>query len=280
MREKIISLCFYGICFYISKLQTCSRKIFSNELFGLKITVACLGLALGIKLPVQGNLPVGNNVEIVSPNGRNVLKVFLYDLQSDGLGKIKYSLIDSKIGRGLFDNSIGLKTDRRDFSGKLRIVGVSNVNEHIDEYKMLTGKRRFCRNFANECTVSLVNESGDSLRVLFRVYNNGLAFRYILPGINATDSVVSENTAYFVSDGMKRWIQPYTPEYEDFYLLAVDGHSPDKGRANCWGYPVLIEVADSLFAIITEAGMERNHCASYLCNAKESQTYNIELDDK
>lgn len=246
----------------------------------LKITVVCLGLTLGINLPAQEYIPVGNGVEIASPNGRYVLKINSNDLQNDEFGEIKFCIVDSKIGRGLFNNSIGLRTDHRNFSGKLRIVGISDVNKHVDEYKMLTGKRRFCSNSANECTVSLVNEKGDSLRVLFRAYNDGLAFRYILPEINVADSMISENTAYFVPNGMKRWIQPYTPEYEGFYPLAVNGCGSDKGRANCWGYPALIEVADSLFALITEAGMERNHCASYLCNATESQTYNIELGDK
>ncbi len=113
---------------------------------------------------------------------------------------------------------------------------------HTD-YTMLTGKRRHCTNEANEYRCG---------SLVLRVYNDGIAFRQ--PGQAQSE----EQTHYRMADGKRRWMMPWTDSYEGFYSLKTasqDGH---------WAYPVLLEAADGVFALVTESGISRGHSASSL----------------
>ena len=113
----------------------------------------------------------------------------------------------------------------------------------------------------------------------FRLFNDGLAFRYLIP--NGSGAVTSDHTSYTIPDGTGRWIQTYHQDgYEDFYPYVTDGHAQGRWRpGNKWGYPALIESCEGTFALITEAGIQRDHCGSYLDNKADSCRYNVVLAD-
>lgn len=86
----------------------------------------------------------------------------------------------------------------------------------IDDYRMITGKRSHCVNEASERVYSLENDEGQALEVTFRVYNDGIAFKYGLKAISDEEHIINEYTAYALPQGSKRWIQQYDPGYEKF----------------------------------------------------------------
>lgn len=134
------------------------------------------------------------------------------------------------------------------------------------DYTMLAGKRLHCINEANEYAVVL---DGRTTQV-WRLYNDGIAFRYELTGLNS-EQIGEEHTAYIIPEGRKRWIQPWTEPYEAFFPMAESGNQ----KKRHWGYPALVEAADSVFALITEADISRRQSASSLRNDRNVEEYRV-----
>ena len=127
-----------------------------------------------------------------------------------------------------------------------------------DSYTMLVGKRRHCRNEANEYVVA-----GKADTLVLRLYNDGLAFRTQQPattghGPGGTAAGNAASPHYIIADGTRRWLLKWSDSYEGFFpqtTAATDGR---------WAYPALAEPVDGLFALITEADITRGHSASSL----------------
>ena len=159
------------------------------------------------------------------------------------------------------------------------------------DYQMLTGKRLHCTNEANEYRLG---------SLVLRLYNDGIAFRYEETGVRSQETGVrsqesgdrefreykefrefrKEETVYRIPEGTRRWMQQWTEAYEGFFPLsttyrvkAVPGFSQpsisDEGFNCRWGYPALLEPRDGVFALITEANIERGQSASCLYNDGE-----------
>lgn len=143
------------------------------------------------------------------------------------------------------------------------------------DYTMLAGKRTHCANTANEYRATLsVNKE-----LVIRVYNDGIAFRYEYKQLEG-GAIPAEQTTYRIPEGTKRWIQQWSDAYEGFFPLTTSyktlpvhsfsGTFKDAdGWNNRWGYPALIEASEGVFALITEANIERKQSASCLFNDKE-----------
>ena len=138
------------------------------------------------------------------------------------------------------------------------------------DYTMIEGKRSHCTNVANEYRVGAMT---------LRLYNDGLAYRY--------ESPVKEQAAYVIPVGMKRWMMQWTDGAENFYPLTTT-HKVQAQRSfsavskdadgNCvrWSFPVLLETIsnptkgnDAIYALLTEANIEKGQSASSLYNTGE-----------
>ena len=105
-----------------------------------------------------------------------------------------------------------------------------------------------------------------------RLYDDGLVYRY--------ESPVKEQAAYVIPEGMKRWMMQWTDGAEGFYPLqttykvkaqrSFSAVSKD-ADGNCirWSFPVLLEANDGVFALLTEANIEKGQSASSLYNDGE-----------
>lgn len=169
--------------------------------------------------------------------------------------------------------AIGMLT--KDGGGKgIMPDGVTQPRIHKDTYQMIGGKRRQCFNEAKDVVYSYVDNVGRTMRLQVRVYNDGVAFRYILDNLQHTRAT-EEQTTYIIPEGTRRWMQKWTESYEEFFPLATIGKSADKR----WGYPALLQPSDQLFALITEAGIERYNSASSLFNDRKEDEYRVVMDE-
>ena len=136
------------------------------------------------------------------------------------------------------------------------------------DYQMLTGKRSHCTNEANEYRCG---------HVLLRVYNDGIAFR----SEELSSLSKAPSTIYHIPEGCNRWMQQWCDSYEGFFPLSttykqkpVPSYSgtfkSSEGWNNRWGYPALLEPQKGVFALITEANIERGQSASCLYNEGEA----------
>lgn len=126
----------------------------------------------------------------------------------------------------LSQTELGLETDVQKFYGNLKLKSVSKTKRIVDDYKMITGKRSHCINEAFERTYSFENQEGNTLDITFRVYDNGVVFRYEINTIADKEYVVDEYTAYNIPQGAKRWMQQYDPGYEKFFRYQQMENSP------------------------------------------------------
>ena len=141
-----------------------------------------------------------------------------------------------------------------------------------DRYEMLAGKRLQCSNKGREYVAQLA----DGLTMVMRLYDDGIAFRYEFANLHGGPLPV-ERTAYRIAEGTRRWMQQWSDAYEGFFPLSTTSKvkaersfSPvtkdAEGNNLRWGYPALTEPSDGLFALITEANVERRQSASCLYN--------------
>ncbi len=138
------------------------------------------------------------------------------------------------------------------------------------DYQMIAGKKSHCTNEANEYRCGAL---------VVRIYNDGIALRYEYKRLKDAKQP-EELTAYRIPEGTRRWMQQWAESYEGFFPFSTTAKekpvpsfsgtftSPD-GFNNRWGYPALLEPADGVFALITEANIERQQSASCLYNNGE-----------
>ena len=159
----------------------------------------------------------------------------------------------------------------KDGGGKdLKLKTKTPVKAVKDSYTMIGGKRRECSNEANETTYLYIDNIGRQQSLTVRAYNDGVAFHYALDGLQHTRPT-EELTTYRIPEGTKRWMQKWTEPYEEFFPLATTGEKENRR----WGYPALIQPSDNVFALITEAGIERWNSASSLHNDRNREQYRV-----
>ena len=162
----------------------------------------------------------------------------------------------------------------KDGGGKdLKLKTKTPVKAVKDTYTMIGGKRRECSNEANETTYLYIDNIGRQQSLTVRAYNDGVAFHYALDGLQHTRPT-EELTTYRIPEGTKRWMQKWTEPYEEFFPLATTGEKENRR----WGYPALIQPSDKLFALISEAGIERWNSASSLYNDRNKEQYRVVMD--
>ena len=163
----------------------------------------------------------------------------------------------------------------KDGGGKdLKLKTKMPVKAVKDSYTMIGGKRRECSNEANETTYLYIDNIGRQQSLTVRAYNDGVAFHYALDGLQHTRPT-EELTTYRIPEGTKRWMQKWTEPYEEFFPLATTGEKVNRR----WGYPALIQPSDKLFALISEAGIERWNSASSLYNDRNKEQYRVVMDE-
>lgn len=159
--------------------------------------------------------------------------------------------------------------------GNFAYTDASAVVPIHEDYMMVTGKRRHCTNEGNQRVFHFKNGQGEQMDLEFRVYDDGIAFRYVFPGLKGKNCVADEHTTFVFQDGVTRWTQRLSQSYEDFYLK-------NKGRVGGytqaqWGFPALFEVSDAVFALVSEANIMRGNCGSWLNNAAQASSYKVEM---
>ena len=154
----------------------------------------------------------------------------------------------------------------------------SLVSKITADYQMLSGKRLHCKNEANEYRLE---------NLVLRLYNDGAAFRYEY-NLKENSDIPAEHTAYIIPENTKRWMQQWTDAYEALFPLTTSYKTAPvasfsaisksaEGWNNRWGYPSLIEAQDGVFALISEANIEKTQSASCLYNDKE--VYRVVADE-
>ncbi|MBR3713334.1 MAG: glycoside hydrolase family 97 catalytic domain-containing protein [Bacteroidales bacterium] len=158
------------------------------------------------------------------------------------------------------------------------------VKSITDEYTMLSGKRSKCENLGSEYSAAL----SPNIDLILRVYNNGIAFRYRLHGMDGAE-IPAEKTTYKIPEGVNRWMQQWCDSYEGFFPLetsakqqpvpSYSGINKSADGFNCrWGYPALIEPVRDVFVLLSEADVAAKNSASSLWNDQNLESFQVRPD--
>lgn len=171
-------------------------------------------------------------------------------------------------------SSLGVITDRNDFSTGLTYQ--SETPKKIDEvYTMLIGKRKENRNEANELTISFLNSTKNKIQLAFRVYNDGIAFRYQFMNVSKPLTVTRELSSFTIPTNGEAWLQSYgwSPAYERWYTFGSRIGEEAKDSSG-WSFPALFHSGDR-WLLLTEAGLDEHFYASHLQQDCSGGVYKI-----
>lgn len=219
---------------------------------------------------------------VTSPDGS--LSVRLW---TDTAGQAWYSV--DKSGLTVLDSSsIGIVESGKDFSSGLTIITASAVEKISEHYESLTAKRRHPAYTANRQSYGLQNKAGERVDILFQVSDDGVAFRYVFPREANVETVIEEElTSFRFPSSAKAWLQPVAvaksgweqtnPSYEEHYEQGIPVGTPEKTNTG-WIYPALFQV-DSVWVLITEAGLDGRYCATRLQPESPGGNYRVGFPD-
>lgn len=180
---------------------------------------------------------------------------------------------------------LGVVTNIGDFSKGLSLK--DEKSRSIDEqYSMNRIKASRIHYQANELTCNFTSGDKNVLSVTFRVSNNDVAFRYLLPKTGETGSctIQSEATGFrfpaqtttFLcpqSDAMIGWKRT-KPSYEEEYK-ADEPMSTRSQYGHGFTFPCLFRIGNDGWALVSETGVDSKYCASHLSDADASGLYTI-----
>lgn len=216
-----------------------------------------------------------------SPDQKIQLEVFLSADQS-----LNYSI--KREGKMVIDHSdLGLNTSAGNFTKDVKIEAVSNSQSVTDDYTMRVGKKHKIHYTANEKVFTLVNAQQQKLNVIFRVSNDGVAFRYAQT--NPTHKEIhflSESSSFQFSADTKAWLQPMSvaqtgwsntnPSYEEHYQRDIPVGTVSTLGAG-WAFPALFRTSENNWVLITETAVSANWHASRLHHESTNGKYKIDI---
>jgi alpha-glucosidase len=182
------------------------------------------------------------------------------------------------------DSPLGIQLDDQRFDEQLKWIDRQETTVK-EEYTLLVGKRLKANSTANELRLEFENSRGGRVSVIFRAYNDGIAFRYYFSGSDGSlHKVVRESTGFAVSRSAKAWIQPYDlnvrmkPCYETYYEDGITPGSASPNQAG-WAFPALFAVGD-VWMLVSEAGLDETYCATHLEDKGGNGVYTIRFPEK
>ena len=155
------------------------------------------------------------------------------------------------------------------FGANLQIVAATPSK--IDEtYTVPAGKSREVRNLANVLTLDLreTTPRARKLTIQARAYDDGIAFRYLIPDQPGTKEIriVNEKTQFVIAKDATTYpllLRNYRTSWEDNYrTVPLSGINPDSLIA----LPLLTELPGVAFLAITEADID-NYAGMYLTHS-------------
>lgn len=199
---------------------------------------------------LTGFSKTGKPLAVKSPDGKIVVKVYL----DHGTALYTVGKVDKPV---MAPSALGFRfKDAEPLLGNLEITG-SNTRTFDETWEQPWGERRFVRNNYNELSVHL-QEAGKlkrKLDVVFRVFNDGIGFRYEFPQQTAMDSVkiMSEETQFNLATDANAWSIPAFGVnhwcYEDLYR-----HMP-VSKLDTVNTPITLEASNGLYLSIHEAAL-------------------------
>lgn len=219
-----------------------------------------------------------DSMELLSPDGQISVNCWI-----DDSNEILYQ-VKLKGEPVILPSRLGVMMQDEDFSTGLKWSTVSASEFISDSFELKSGKQKMMNYQARQQIVVCTNKNGHKMEIIFRVSDDGVAFRYHFPGQSDEVKEISfETTAFTFSQKTKAWLQPMSkaksgwcqtnPSYEEHYMNEIPvGTLPPPGSG--WVFPALFK-SNETWVLLTETALGRNYCGSRLVNQTPEGEYRI-----
>ncbi|HLP38144.1 glycoside hydrolase family 97 protein [Lacibacter sp.] len=219
--------------------------------------------------------------KLESPDKSIVLNVFL-----SASGKIQYSI--KKSGTSIIEPSaLGVTMKGHDFTQGMKLLTTSKPVRITDSYQTKNAKKSSIVYQANQLVLSFTNEEKKKMDIIFRLSNDGVAFRYSFLWIKNMETIIGEHSSFTFNKNAKAWLQPMSeaktgwqkvhPSYEEHYLQDIPAGTVSPLKSG-WMYPALFKT-NNTWMLITEAALDGAYCGTRLINDSASSVYSIGFAD-
>ncbi|HEX2210992.1 MAG TPA: glycoside hydrolase family 97 protein [Longimicrobium sp.] len=216
----------------------------------LRNLVHSLALGAALATPVLAAAPVAAQEElrVASPDGRNEVSVGVregtlwYDVRRNG----QYVMTPSRLGFA-FRGGDSLRAG-------LRITG-SSRDSHDETWTLPWGEVAHVRDHHNELRVQVAETGGRGRRfdVVFRAFDDGVAFRYELDESFGEFEMMEELTEFaFADNGKAWWIPSNQPEPDRQEILY---ESSPVSRVDSAHTPFTVQMTNGTQVVIHEANL-------------------------
>ncbi|SEN42476.1 Glycosyl-hydrolase 97 C-terminal, oligomerisation [Chitinophaga rupis] len=253
------------------------KMSFKNTILLVWLLIGMNGWGGGIMNPLKAQ----QVAQLQSPDKSIVLNVSL-----SASGEIQYGIQRSGVDV-IHPSALGLMMKGHDFTQGMKLVTASKPVRITDSYQTKNAKKSSILYQANQLVMSFTNGEKEKMDIIFRLSNDGVAFRYRFPWIKNNETIVKEHSSFAFDKGTRAWLQPMSeaktgfehchPSYEEHYLqdIPVGTVSPLKSG---WVYPALFKTNDT-WVLITEAALDGTYCGTRLINDSASAVYSIGFAD-
>jgi alpha-glucosidase len=253
----------------------------SRDMRSSQILVVSLLVCFGIT--VYGQRPEGATVKVASPEGSLVMTLSDSPVSDAGSPKkagIHYSVAFR--GKPIIDESaLGLKIQGADPFGPGMHKADVHTGQRDEKYTIPVGKTSSVRDHYNSAVVDFSDGTGRKMSVEVRAYDDGVAFRYLLPEATGAKTVRVERELTEFNYPKDATLYPlivsgFQSSYEDEYQQRqVSGIHRDWLMA----LPLLAEVPGSGWVAVTEADIE-NYAGMYLRKGEARNGLRAELSPR
>jgi alpha-glucosidase len=214
-------------------------------------------------LLITPNLMAAEPAVVRSPDG--TLEVQLIALP-EGVADTAPGFLIRFAGRELLRCDLGLSAAASNLLSR-NLHATLARGQSDSTYNALFGKANPVRNHYHELTLDCqtTNHLLRNFQILFRVYDDGVAFRYSLPKQDGTDSIelTDESDTFHLSGDPQSWPlfrENYTTSHEGLYSSATLSQLRTNELIDL---PFLMQYSDGTSLAITEANL-RNYAGMYL----------------
>jgi alpha-glucosidase len=245
-----------------------------------KVVVA---LALAV-MSMDPSLWAQSTWQVASPDSQVVITIRCRPTQEEPQLSYEVQCAGKQV---LGESPLGITRKDQAFVNGFKRISVGEVKAIDETYTMMTGKRRVCRNYANERTLVFQNAGGARVELIVRACNDGVAFRYRFPDpSDEKRTVTSEATGFRLPQDAKMWVHPYdkpskyTPAYETYFVNGVAAGTASPTEFG-WAFPLLFCTGDrSRWVLLTEAGLDGSYCGCHLTQKAAEGVYRIQFPDE
>lgn len=241
-----------------------------------KTLISIINLSLlFVGLRASAQEPLG---AMTSPNGDLVVRLFqkdgltFYDVQHKGMSVLEASELG--IGRGDADLYKGWK-----------LQNTPDPRAKTETYTLLSGKKREISKPYKESKWQFADENFNNIEIIFKVFDDGVAFRYHFAYLDAQKETVfnTEHTTFNLPDKGEAWLQPYdsvstySPAYERYYEAVPIAQKASHTEG--WCFPALFHTQNN-WTLITESDVNKTFCGMHLEPYSNNGIYRLRFPEK